>query len=399
MKGPKKILILGGGLAGMSFAVALANNTSNIHIKLIEKKAYRYGAPEPLDTRATALNLYSIKLLKEWGAWSKLANVVAPIKDIHVSHQANFGSSVITAQDVDEPALGYVVENHLLGEALHERANQMGVEIQAPCLCESLVTQTYHPAVRDSAGEIIEADLVLLAGGIDRKWFDFLGIGINTRPTDTTAFAFNALFRGRQRQRAFERFTDHGPLAVLPLPSTSSTDQRFNVIWSVSDVYRDDLAGVSDSVFLERFQKAFGWRLGRVLAIGKRSNWSLARHRALEQFRRGFLLVGNAAHTLHPVAGQGLNLSFREAALLAKQTKNNCLNSVPLGSLKAVSGYVQSIENEQELVITSTDILSTMFDRRGALLDVPRDLSLALLDLIPPFRRRIAAVGVGRRNV
>ena len=154
--------------------------------------------------------------------------------------------------------------------------------------------------------------------GVTPDWFDDLGISIQERPAHTHALVFNAVFPGRQAGCAFERFTQHGPLAVLPLPSTHRHEQRFNVVWSVSETEVDALIDLSDEQFCGRLQEAFGWRLGAVSAVGRRSQWPLVRSLASEQWRAGFLLVGNAAHTLHPVAGQGLNLSLREADLLAK---------------------------------------------------------------------------------
>jgi 2-polyprenyl-6-methoxyphenol hydroxylase-like FAD-dependent oxidoreductase len=160
---------------------------------------------------------------------------------------------------------------------------------------------------------------VLLAAGVAEAWFEGLGIGVEERPTGNHAVVFNASFPGVQQGRAFERFTSHGPLAVLPLPSLTRSEQRFNVVWSVPDKEIETLGNLGDEAFISAFQNAFGWRLGRVSDVGQRSQWPLVRLNASEQYRSGFLLVGNAAHTLHPVAGQGLNLSLREAGLLASE--------------------------------------------------------------------------------
>jgi 2-polyprenyl-6-methoxyphenol hydroxylase-like FAD-dependent oxidoreductase len=208
---------------------------------------------------------------------------------------------------------------------------------------------------------------------------------------------FNASFLGQQSGRAFERFTENGPLAVLPLRTLSHTDQRYNVVWSVSNSTATALGDLGDEAFRNHFQAAFGWRLGRVQAVGRRSQWPLMRLSASEQFRAGFLLVGNAAHTLHPVAGQGLNLSLREAGLLAQAIADAQQRSATIGCLASLKTYLNQVSSEQRLVVDSTDALAILFNRRGPLLDVPRDASLALLDLLPAVRQQVASVGTGRR--
>jgi ubiquinone biosynthesis UbiH/UbiF/VisC/COQ6 family hydroxylase len=252
--------------------------------------------------------------------------------------------------------------------------------------------------VQTDDGERLTADLVLLAAGVAEAWFEGLGIGVEERPTGNHAVVFNASFPGVQQGRAFERFTSHGPLAVLPLPSLTRSEQRFNVVWSVPDKAIETLGNLGDEAFISAFQDAFGWRLGRISDVGQRSQWPLVRLNASEQYRSGFLLVGNAAHTLHPVAGQGLNLSLREAGLLASELAIAVREGQPIGQLGSLNHYLEHATDEQHFITRSTDLLATLFNRRGLLLDAPRNLSLALLDLVPAARARVANLGTGQRN-
>ena len=397
MTSHSQVLILGGGLAGLSFAIAIASRNPDLDIVLLEASPFRSGSPNPLDTRGSALNLHSVSLLASWGIWSDLRPVAGAIRDIHVSHRGHFGSTVMTASELDVSALGYVVENHELGQQLLARAQQLDITIRSPVRCSGLRTEAGIPAIETEEGEVITADLVLLAAGIAPDWFAQLGIRVLERPTPNTALVFNARFPGQQSGRAFERFTENGPLAVLPLPTISHADQRYNVVWSVSNSAATMLGDLDDEAFRNHFQEAFGWRLGRVTAIGQRSQWPLVRLSVAEQFRSGFLLVGNAAHTLHPVAGQGLNLSLREAGLLAQAIADAQQHSAPIGCLQSLKTYLDQVSLEQRFVVESTDALATLFNRRGLLLDVPRDASLALLDLLPAVRQQVASVGTGRR--
>ena len=392
-----QVLILGGGLAGLSFAIAIACRNPDVDIVLLEASPFRSGSPNPLDTRGSALNLHSVSLLESWSVWSDLCPAAGAIRDIHVSHRGHFGSTVMTASELDVSALGYVVENHELGQQLLARAQQLDITIRSPVRCSGLRTEAGAPAIETEEGEVITADLVLLAAGVAPDWFAQLGIRVLERPTPNTALVFNASFPGQQNGRAFERFTENGPLAVLPLPTLSHADQRYNVVWSVSNSTATMLGDLDDEAFRNHFQDAFGWRLGRVKAIGRRSQWPLVRLSASEQFRSGFLLVGNAAHTLHPVAGQGLNLSLREAGLLAQAIADAQQHSAPIGCVQSLKTYLDQVSLEQRFVVDSTDALATLFNRRGPLLDVPRNASLALLDLLPAVRQQVASAGTGRR--
>lgn len=393
-----QVLILGGGLAGLSFAIALATEAPDLKVTLLEAQPFRSGSPNPLDTRASALNLHSAEQLRQWALWSELSQSVGAIEEIHVSHRGHFGSTLMTTADLGVPALGYVVENHILGAALLARAEQLGVTIRSPLKCKALQSDGSQPGVVTEDDEVLSADLVLLAAGTAPEWFDGLGITVAERPTYNHAIVFNASFQGVQAGRAFERFTSHGPLAVLPLPSISRAEQRYNVVWSVPDNEAPALGALQDEPFIEAFQAAFGWRLGAVAAVGQRSQWPLVRLMASEQYRAGYLLVGNAAHTLHPVAGQGLNLSLREAGLLAAAVGSALRSGAPIGQLNHLSTYLAQVTEEQHFVTHSTDLLATLFNRRGPLLDAPRNLSLALLDLVPAARASVAGIGTGRRS-
>ena len=392
------ILVLGGGLAGLSFAIALATEVAGVEITVLEAHPFRSGTPNPLDTRASALNLHSVEQLDRWGVWPALVDFAGSIEEIHVSHRGHFGSTLMTASDIGTPALGYVLENHDLGRALLARAEALGIQIRAPLRCSNLLVDGAGPGVETEDGEQLRADLVLLAAGVMPDWFQKLGLQVNERPSNNHAMVFNASFPGEQGRRAFERFTAHGPLAVLPLPSGNRSEQRYNVVWSMSDAQLSVISQLDDAAFINEFQRAFGWRLGRVRAVGRRSQWPLGRLATAEQFRSGYLLVGNAAHTLHPVAGQGLNLTMREADMLAGSLADAISHGKPIGELDSLATYLKHAADEQFLVTRSTDALSTLFDRRGLLLDAPRNVSLALLDLLPGARAQVARLGTGHRD-
>ena len=206
MTSHSQVLILGGGLAGLSFAIAIACENPDSDIVLLEASPFRSGSPNPLDTRGSALNLHSVSLLESWGIWSGLRSAAGAIRDIHVSHRGHFGSTVMTAAELDVSALGYVVENHELGQQLLARATQLGITIRSPVRCSGLRTDAGTPAIETEEGEVITADLVLVAAGVAPDWFAQLGISVLERPTRNTALVFNASFPGQQSAQKHDHF-------------------------------------------------------------------------------------------------------------------------------------------------------------------------------------------------
>lgn len=390
-----RVLIIGGGMVGLSFGLTIRRALPDAHISILEAKPLPEGTPDPLDSRASALNLASHAILSGLGVWGDLAQHVGIIRHIHVSNQSRFGSAVIDNTDVDGAMLGYVVENHQIGRALKRNADQRSVVVEAPAKVAAFDRLGDRPAVILSDGQRREADLVVVADGSQSSLREQLGISCNWRRNGQCAVVANVSFGGVQQGIAFERFTPHGPIAVLPLSDMTPNEQRFNVVWSMAAETAVSFETVNDQAFLDAFQRAFGWRLGRALRVGRRNLWPLDRVMVREQRRGRFLIAGNAAHGLHPVAGQGLNLSLRDAANLGATLRNFHRLDDALTMEEALASYEQAVTADQERIVDATDLLSTLFNRRGTLLDFPRDAALSGLDLLKPLRRDIARQGTG----
>ncbi len=393
-----RVLIAGGGMVGLAFAIALAERGGEVlNIELIEARPLPTGDPDPLDSRASALNLHSRALLDSYGVWDSLAPDAAPIRDIHISNQHRFGSTLLHAADVGDEALGYVAENHRIGRALLARAQALGVVLRENASITGLSTMASAPGLQMADGQQESAELVILADGGHSSLRSALGIGVESLVTGQVAVVANVAFAGEQQGIAFERFTGSGPLALLPLTSAGS-GSRFNVVWSMAEPDAETLAGMAEADFLAALQAAFGWRLGRVEKVGQRTVWPLSRLRAREQSRPGYLVAGNAAHALHPVAGQGFNLSLRDAEAFALAVRRGLADGLSPGETSVLRDYEESVTADQALTMGATDRLATLFNRRGPLLDVPRDMALACLDLSDTLRREVATLGTGQRG-
>ena len=390
-----RIVIIGGGMVGLGFAVTCRYALPSAKITVLEARPIPTGTPSPLDTRASALNLASQSILTALDVWSPMAASAGIIHQIHVSNQARFGSAVIESTDLGVEALGFVVENHVIGRALKDRADALGIALEAPCEVQQLLTDQQQPGVRLVNGETRRADLVIVADGSQSSLRQQLGIDVQWHCTEQHAVVANVSFAGVQQGIAYERFTPSGPMALLPLPDTSVAEQRFNVVWSLNEARAAQVMALDSDAFLSQLQAAFGWRLGRALRVGRRSTWPLNRVRVREQRRSGFLIAGNAAHGIHPVAGQGLNLSLRDAASLGASLKSWSHQGVALGDSQVLRDYEARVIADQDRIVEATDRLSTLFQTRGLALDLPRDAALTLLDVLKPLRRSIAQRGTG----
>lgn len=382
-------------MVGLSFGLTIRRALPDAQVNILEAKPLPDGTPDPLDSRASALNLASQSILSGLGVWVELAKNAGFIRQIHVSNQSRFGSAVIDSSDVGKAFLGYVIENHHIGRALKRKADQLNITVEAPAEVRALDKQGALPAVIMTDGTRREADLIIVADGSQSSLREQLGVSCDWRRNGQHAVVANVSFAGSQQGIAFERFTGHGPIAVLPLSDTTPNERRFNVVWSMSEGEAQSLSQANENVFLEAFQGAFGWRLGKALRVGRRNLWPLDRVLVREQTRGGFLVAGNAAHGLHPVAGQGLNLSLRDAANLGAALCQASASDALVSISQTLAAYERTVKVDQDRIVDATDLLSTLFNRRGVLLDLPRDTALSGLDLIAPLRRDIARRGTG----
>jgi len=195
------------------------------------------------------------------------------------------------------------------------------------------------------------------------------------------------------RGMAFERFTDTGPLAMLPM-----TGGRSSLVWTVRDQHLDEMLSLSDRAFLERLQARFGYRLGRLRQIGRRTAYPLRQVYAREHVRARLALVGNAAHTVHPVAGQGFNLGIRDVAALAEVLVAAAAAGKDPGALEVLQGYQRSRRRDHRTVLLATDALARVFTSPLAPVRVLRDLGMLGVDLIPGARHLLARQAMGLRG-
>ena len=392
------ISIVGGGMVGASLALALQPHAARRgwRINLIEAQPPASGQAQPsFDARSTALSHGSYLLFEQLGIWAELAGQAEPIRQIHVSDRGHPGVTRLFAEKERVPALGYVVENAALGKVLLAALDPAVVRWQAPARvvrAEStrsgwLMQVEEHEQLHEQA-----TDLLIVADGGRSGLLEQLGIHRQVRPYGQTAIIANITSSQGHDGVAYERFTPNGPLALLPMSAGRSA-----LVWTQPDAQVDEVMTLSDAAFLEALQDAFGFRMGALTRVGQRHAYPLSLIEAEEQVRTGLVVLGNAAHSLHPIAGQGFNLSLRDAMALADTLIDAPAHGAP-GDLRLLEGYLDRQRRDQQQTIAFSDGLTRLFSNRRPVLAAGRNLGLLGMDIVAPLKSVFARQAMGLKG-
>ena len=373
------ILIVGGGLTGATLMLALRG--LGYSALLVDAQPFENKIKADFDARSLALSPASQRILAMLGIWEPLQEYATPINLIHVSEQHHFGASRL--QGKNDAALGYVIEMQYINRALQQLLDPE--HILAPATVHSLDLSKNLATVVTDAGEIkINARLMVAADGARSAMRRFCGLPSQTKLYGQQAIVANIGLLKPHQGRAYERFTPHGPLALLPMQ-----ENRMSLVWAMPPQEAEQLMSLSDVEFLQRLQRAFGYRLGRFSKTGQRFSYPLQQVLMPQQVKESVVFVGNAAHTLHPVAGQGFNLGLRDIATLAQCIAKQGLNA------EMLQHYMQLRAHDQKAITQFTDGLIRVFTSRLPGLGCARGLGLIALDNIPALKNLLARYARG----
>ncbi len=376
------LLIIGGGMIGASLACALANQP--LRVAVIEAVSFRSSSQPSYDDRSIALAYGARKIFEGMGLWQQVKEIATPIKKIHISDRGHFGATRMDAAREGYPALGYVVENRDLGQLFAKQLSSFSnIELICPAQLKSFTINANNAeVVIERDGEIVTLTTKLIVGadGGHSMVRQLAGIRHTSDDYQQNAVIANVTPGKDHQHIAYERFTDSGPLALLPM-----SDGRCSLVWTVDRDKVDEVMAWRDETFLTRLQQRFGMRLGPLQKVGRRSAYPLALVRADEHIRPRLALIGNAAHVLHPIAGQGFNLGMRDVAALAQvivESKDN-----DIGALSVLNQYGQWRKRDQDCIAGLTDGLVRIFSNQITPLVIARNSGLLAMDIIPPVKR------------
>ncbi|MBA3581598.1 MAG: 2-octaprenyl-6-methoxyphenyl hydroxylase [Gammaproteobacteria bacterium] len=396
------IAIVGGGMVGATLALALAQYTK-FSIAVIEVQPLTAAAPQEqsnhYDERTVALSEGSKRFLAALSLWDLLAAHAAPITTVHVSAQGQFGATRIHAADENVPALGYVVPNRAYGAAVAQliKKNNSVIQWRAPARVQALQLHTDDIVLQlDAAGvnNILRARLVIAADGSESSIREQLQLPIESLDYQQTAIIANLSLSRAHHGQAFERFTAQGPIALLPLRALPQQASRAALVWTLPTSIATDMLALSDAEFCQRLQVEFGWRLGRIQHAGVRQAYPLHRQQLLQRRVDRLVFIGNAAQTVHPVAGQGLNLALRDVMQLVEQLSQQDTDA---GNATLLQHFVDACEADRQTTLAVTHGLIKGFVALPAPLTQMRALGLGVLSMLPflkqPLTRRMMGMG------
>ncbi|CAH9016184.1 2-octaprenyl-6-methoxyphenyl hydroxylase [Candidatus Nitrosacidococcus sp. I8] len=382
------LLIVGGGPVGASLALALASQP--LRIGIIELSPQQSN----IDSRALALAFGSFRIMDSIGYWADIAQEATPIEHIHISNRGYFGITHLDSTQIHLPALGYVVKMGFLNQAIYQRLKDFSqIELIRPAKVIQIQNRSNHTQVQitlNSEIHTLSAQLLIAADGAHSVVRQLLQVPVYKKDYDQTAIITNIETEHPHQFTAFERFTDTGPLALLPLAKNYS-----NVVWTVKSSQAPYLIEIKDEEFLSKLQDRFGNRLGKFIHADQRYAFPLQLIKTRQLISDRVVFIGNAAHNLHPVAGQGFNLGLRDIAALAEVLTNAHRQSQDLGNQAVLATYKQWRQWDHRIVTQFTDTLIHLFSNNYPLWGLSRGLGLATLDIFPPFKKVLMQQAIG----
>ena len=394
------VLIIGGGMVGVTLALLLAREPG-LSITLVEAARLPTLTPgEPLpfrpsfDARNTALSRRTVATYRELGLWDELQAHATPIFDIHISDRGRFGMARLNAAEENVESFGQVIENAWLGLVLLAAVKACsnvrvidGASLTGIQQGKDSITATIRQG--DSTLELSTPRLVA-ADGAESSCRRLLGVGVQQSDYHQTAIVTTVATHLPHQHMAYERFTDTGPIALLPLPG-----DRRALIWTLPTGGEEAALALDDAAFLSALQEAFGRRAGKFLRVGKRFAYPLSLMVAQQQVQPRAVILGNAAHTLHPVAGQGFNLCLRDCLALSERLIEACRSGADPGELALLRDYEKARSTDQHNVIQFSDKLVRGFSSKLPGWGLLRNLGMVGFDLLPPAKQALARYAMG----
>ncbi|MDF1583226.1 MAG: 2-octaprenyl-6-methoxyphenyl hydroxylase [Methyloprofundus sp.] len=390
MKQDYDVLIIGGGLAGNCLALALQN--SELKIAIVEANTREQLYDSPAGDRALALANGSVRMLDALGIWQHAQAKATPIKRIHVSDQGHFGKTRLSAKKEGVDALGYVITARELEAVVADLVAQAGI----PQICPARVmgiaadSQFAHISLKQQEAALnLSAKLVVGADGGQSTIRKLLDIEQSITEYQQTAIVTTIKTEMAHNNTAYERFTAAGPLALLPIK------QDYAVVWTRSTEEAEQLMMDSEEEFIASLQACFGYKLGQFSLTAPRRSFPLSLIRAQSMHSNRTVIIGNAVHQLHPVAGQGFNLGLRDVLQLAEIILETAQKGADIGTHSVLQRYAEQRKKDHDTVINFTDSVVKLFSNEWLSLAAARNAGLALLDSIPGAKKHLARYAMG----
>ncbi len=422
------VIISGGGLSGSLMALSLSKLTkadgSLLSIAIVEALPVKQDNPVDenalFDARVLALSHGSAKYLAKLGVWQYLKDDACAITDIDISDRGHFGKARLAAKEHGVNALGYVIDMARIGKAQLKALSQNtknNIQWFSPDSITDITWQESNENATDNSklkvtlnsGKVLSAKLLLGCDGVQSPVRKIANIEVTCDDYQQVALIANVSTSKAHHQKAFERFTESGPIAMLPLNplkkgktslnalanSSTGGDSRCSLVWTMTPSQAEEIKNLSDDAFKVELERAFGSYLGAITHVGKRDTYPLILLQAQQQTYHRMALVGNASHTIHPIAGQGFNLGLRDVQVMARLVEQALVNKQDIGNFSLLHAYQTNRSKDQGEVIQLTDSLVTLFANDLPPLVVGRNIGLQALNIISPLKTALVKKTMG----
>ncbi|MGI2257889.1 2-octaprenyl-6-methoxyphenyl hydroxylase [Shewanella sp. GXUN23E] len=394
------VVIVGGAMTGATLALGLAAlkrpDGQALNIALVEAFVVEDAHPG-FDARAIALSHGSIHQLSRLGLWPALSHLGTDIKSIHVSDRGHFGMTRLDAAAFHVPAFGQVVELAQVGQVLDRALKRSNIRYYCPDALQSLDSQADFHELTLASGSRLRADLLVAADGAHSAVRKAFNLPLQQTDFGQSAVIANIAVTEGKPGMAWERFTDTGPLALLPMAPVEGL-QRLSVVWALTHDDASRVMALDDQAFLQQLQQAFGYRAGRFVQTGSRHCYPLTLGVMSRPAFHRCVFIGNAAQTLHPIAGQGFNLGLRDVIDLLDCIKHELDADNVLGSASLIHSYLRAREQDRQSTVRNIEFLVRGFSNDYLPLVAGRNLGLRLLSWVPPLKAPLAQVAMGWRE-
>ncbi|EGR1598667.1 2-octaprenyl-6-methoxyphenyl hydroxylase [Vibrio parahaemolyticus] len=375
------VVIAGGAMAGATLALAIEHLSQGaLRVAVVEPFKAQSDQHPGFDSRSIALSYGTVNLLRHLELWSAIEPFSTPIEHIHVSDRSHAGMTDITKHDVGVEALGYVVELADVGRVYQELlAHSTAIDLYCPDSAKHITRTQENVTIELASGELLNAKLLVAADGAVSQCCQQIGLDLSEHDFDQVAVIANIVTQEPHQGRAFERFTENGPVALLPM-----SDNRMSLVWCLRPDEAQIVMELSESEFLERLQQDFGWRLGAMQKVGLRASYPLLLRHRKQNISHRFAIVGNAAQTLHPIAGQGFNLGIRDVVTLAEELVKQ---GEDVGRYQGLIRFSQRREADRNKTIWLTSSLVHVFSNDLLAMRIGRNTALAAMDNLSIFKQ------------
>lgn len=385
------VIIIGGGMVGLTLACALGRQEFSVAV-VEANQPVDVNVNDEYELRVSAISKSSQQVFKAINAWQGMLNRRAsPYQHMHVWDATGNGKIHFDAADLGIDVLGHIVENRAVQFALYEQCLQLhSVELFCPQQVKKINYSEQQSEILLDDGRCITAGLLIGADGANSKVRDAAEISINKSDYQQKGVVTVVKSTHSHKSTAWQRFLPTGPLAFLPL-----SDGRCSIVWSAEDKTADELLAMDDATFCRELEQAFDYTLGKIESIGQRAAFPLIRRHADEYVKKGIALIGDAAHTIHPLAGQGVNLGILDAAALAETLFAARAKGQSIASLATLRKYERWRRADNSLMMYSMSGFKNLFSNERSSLSLLRNAGLNLVNSMGPVKHKFMRHAMG----